>query len=68
MRAASLPILLFCQQNDIWWGVQIMKLVIIFVQLDLSFCQFSHLHSNIHLLALWKRKFSQWNSNCKSAV
>jgi len=45
-----------------------MKLVIIFVQLDLSFCQFSRLHSNIHLLALRGRKFSWWNSNCRSAV
>jgi len=39
MRAVYLPILLFCQQNDIWWGVQIIKPVI-FVQLDLSFCRF----------------------------
>jgi len=34
-----------------------MKLVIIFVQLDLSFCQFSQLHSNFQPLALWKRNF-----------
>jgi hypothetical protein len=25
MRAVYLLILLFCQQNDIWWGVQIIK-------------------------------------------
>jgi len=58
MRAVCLPILLFCQRNDIWWRVQIIKPVIIFVQLALSFCQFSQLHSNIHLLALRKRTFS----------
>jgi len=33
-------------------GSAIIKPVITFVQLDPSFCQFSRLHSNIHLLAL----------------